>query len=173
MVVSCTKARCVRSSRLSTMSCQLDLTCRYRPSRPNSDRRPVKIGDLRDRPAPGRPSRSIASGSARRRDSSSPAPSAGSGPAPELDAGAGPVVAQAVIAALQHIADELAHGQRQVTVRATVLERDRRAILQPVVWIGSPRMTRPSWPSAHLMYRGHTSNCAGTWPSPSCPTAFP
>ena len=36
MVVSCTKARWVRSSRLSTMSCQFASTCRYCPFAPHA-----------------------------------------------------------------------------------------------------------------------------------------
>src|SRR5262249_26979042 len=42
---------------------------------------------------------------------------------------AGAVVAQAMVMALQMVADELAHGQRQMAVDATVLERSGRAVL--------------------------------------------
>ena len=34
--------------------------------------------------------------------------------------------------ALQRVADQLAHRQRQVAVGATILERDRSAVLQPI-----------------------------------------
>ena len=34
--------------------------------------------------------------------------------------------------ALQRIADQLAHRERQMTVRAPVLERDRRAVLEAI-----------------------------------------
>src|SRR5262249_24120516 len=47
-------------------------------------------------------------------------------------ASAGLVVAQPVVMALQGVADELTHRERQMAVRAAVLERDRRAVLQPV-----------------------------------------
>src|SRR6266853_1368011 len=39
------------------------------------------------------------------------------------------VVAQAMVVALQMIADELSHGKRQVAVDAAVLKRDGRAVL--------------------------------------------
>ena len=47
-------------------------------------------------------------------------------------AGAGLVVTEAMIVALQRIADQLAHRERQMTVRAPVLERDRRAVLEAI-----------------------------------------
>jgi hypothetical protein len=34
--------------------------------------------------------------------------------------------------ALQSIADQRPHGERQVTVRAAILERDRRAVFEPI-----------------------------------------
>src|SRR5437763_11028153 len=42
------------------------------------------------------------------------------------------VVTQPVVMALQAVADEPAHGQRQVPVRATVLQRHRRAVLKAI-----------------------------------------
>ena len=42
------------------------------------------------------------------------------------------VVAQAMIVALQRVADQLAHRQRQVTMGAAILERDRRSVLDAV-----------------------------------------
>ena len=47
-------------------------------------------------------------------------------------AGAGLVVAQPMVVALQRVADELALGQGQVAVGAAILERDRRAVLEPI-----------------------------------------
>ena len=41
----------------------------------------------------------------------------------------GAVIAQAVIVALQEIADQPAHGERQVAMDAAVFERDRPAVL--------------------------------------------
>src|ERR1051326_5524623 len=47
----------------------------------------------------------------------------------DAHAPAGPVVLQAVVVALQAIAHQLAHGERQMAMRAAVLECDRRAVL--------------------------------------------
>ena len=52
--------------------------------------------------------------------------------------------AQAVIVALQLVADELAHGQRQMAVRAAILHRHRRARSVRKNTMGSPRMVRGS-----------------------------
>ncbi len=46
-----------------------------------------------------------------------------------LHASAGAVISQAMVVALQMIADELSHGKRQVAVDAAVLERGGRAVL--------------------------------------------
>src|SRR5262249_55711511 len=69
-------------------------------------------------------------------------------------AGAGLVVAKAMVMALQGVADKRPQGEGKMAVRAAILERDRRAVFEPIEHDGLAENDAPEWTPSDLVVIG-------------------